>query len=202
MTDYAIPCEVIARLSILANDTPADADQRFKSLRYDNGLLIASNNRLIAVENITGPAGVFHLVLDPALVAQCRTEAPFKSVLHVTLNDMLQFASGKTTLGYSHPANCTLWNSPASKFDSWRDIVARVVDPANEPNGGMYWKAQEIALLAATAPSGSVIFERVVDVNRPAIIRDPFDENWFAMFNPWNKDLETAPPATLPGWYK
>jgi hypothetical protein len=202
MTDYTIPCEVIARLSLLSNDAPDDAGPWFKSLRYDNGLLVASNGRLVAVENIGGPDGVFHLIVDAAMIAQCKIEAPFKSVMNVAVNDLLKFASAKTTLAWSPTANCVVWSDVRSVFDSWRIIVARhVAEPAVEPQGGMYWRGREIALLASTSPSGSVVFEETIDVNRPALMRDPYDENWFALFNPWNKDLETQ-PASLPVWMK
>ncbi len=203
MTDYVIPCDTLARLSKVAEERSAtDVNEWFKTLRIDNGVAVATNSKFMAVERINGPAGIIHILLDPALVAQCEAEAAYHSTLTITAIPEMQLATAKTTLGYVYPGNCVMWSSDSPRtFDNWREIIDRVREPAAVPNGGMAWGAVGVARLAASSPSKRVVFEEVIDVSRPVIIRDTHDDNWFGIFQPWLQDQELQ-PAMLPGWFR
>jgi len=199
VTDYVIPCETIDRLSKIAD---GEENSWFGTLRIDNGCIIATGGGLMVVEWIGAPDGVIHLRLDPALLAQCATEAPFASKLTISVIDGLNIAGAKTTMGYVYPGDPIMWTGDmVNEFDRWRSVVARALVPAEAPNGGMCWSAHWIAALAASAPSGQVVFEEIIDVNRPTIMRDVTDPNWFGVFMPYMKSGD-YPAATLPSWFR
>lgn len=208
MTDYTIPCDVFARLTrVLAVESTQPTDW-FRSVRIDNGVAVATNRIIMAVENISADnVGIIHIIADPALIAQCASEAPFKSVLTISVNETLKYAVGKTTLGYVHPRNCVVWSDEPNDFDRWRSVVDLARQPVTASRGGMYWNAENIANLAASSPSGRLIFEEFIDCsgNRPTIIRDVNDYEWFGLFQPFGRNdlvggAGSFNPATLPTW--
>ena len=201
MTDYVIPCDTVVRLATVLDNFHDEADDYFRTIRIDNGLAVASNRRIIVVENIGGPSGVFHMVADPTLIQHCRTEAPFSSKLTVNVNEVLRFAVAKTTLGYVHAANCGFWSPAPTVFDDWRKHVMVTKTPAKKSVGGMIWQADVVAQLGSASPSGRVIFEQNIDaLNRPTVVRDPTDPDWFAVFHPYLDELSDVPAASLPNW--
>ena len=208
MTDFVIPCDTFVRLTNILHGMPDDIGDWFKTVRIDNGIAVATNRKILAAENVGGPAGVIHVIADQALINQCRTEAAFSSTLTITVNEVLKFAVAKTTLGYVHPGNCVLWsvdppiagNPVPNDFDRWRTVVEQCKTPAQAPRGGMFWDADMIARLAAASPSGRVVFEEIIDVTgRPTIIRDINEYNWIGVFQPFSTE-ESYQPATLPSW--
>jgi hypothetical protein len=202
MTDFTIPCDTFVRLARVLAIESSEPTPWFRSVRIDNEFALASNRIIMAVEHISrSNVGVVHIVADPALIAQCANEAPFKSVLTITVNELLKYAVAKTTLGYVHPTNCVVWSDEPNDFDRWRSVVDLTRQPAAKPSGGMYWSADNIANLAASSPSGRIIFEEIIDCtgDRPTIVRDVNDYEWFGIFQPFVK-AEHHNPATLPSW--
>jgi hypothetical protein len=201
MTDFVIPCDTFVRLSNVLHDFLPDGEPWFTSIRIDNGQAVATNRSIMAIENIGGPAGIVHVIADPALIEQCRKEAPFKSTLTITVNEPLKFAVAKTMLGYVHPGNCAVWSDAPNDFDKWRETVLRCKEPVAKSSGGMFWNADGIARLAAASPSGGLIFEETIDANgaRPTLIRDVAEHDWLGVFNPFSS-VNNQPAATLPSW--
>ena len=202
MTDFVIPCDTFVRLSNVLHNFHDAANEWFRTIRIDNGVAMATNRSIMAIENIGGLPGVIHVMADPALIQQCRTEAAFSSTLTITVNEVLKFAVAKTTLGYVHPGNCALWSDAPNELDRWRSIAQRTAEPVPASRGGMYWKADAIAQLASASPSGGLVFEEFIDATgRPTVIRDVNEPNWCGIFNPYQV-LEEYQPATLPGWLR
>ena len=201
MTEFSVPCDVIARLARVLAVESSEPTEWFRSIRIDNGVAVATNRIVMAVEHIGDNPGIVHIVADPALIAQCASEAPYKSVLTVTVNEMLRYAVAKTTLGYVHPANCAVWSDLPNEFDRWRSIVELARIPLTATRGAMYWNAENIANLAASSPSGRLVFEEFFDTGgmRPTIVRDVNDYEWFGVFQPFARG-ESHAPATLPSW--
>jgi len=202
MTDFIIPCDTVVRLSNVLANFHEDADEWFHSLRIDNGQVVATNRRIMVVENVGNNEGIFHLIVDAALLQQCRVEAPFSSKLTINVNETLRFAVAKTTLGYVHAPNCGLWSAqPRNIYDQWRNIVMQAKGTAKKSVGGMLWEADAISQIAAAAPSGRLIFEEKIDtLTRPTVVRDPDDSDWFAIFNPYLDAFGDSPAAVLPAW--
>jgi hypothetical protein len=205
MTDYTVPCDVFARLSRVIAFENDDMNEWFRSIRIDNGLAVASNRTIMAVENIHvpngNPDGIVHIVADPLLIEQCRKEAPFKSFLTITVNEVLRFAVAKTTLGYIHPGNCAVWSDKPNDFDRWRSLVELTRQAPVASKGAMFWNAENIANLAAAAPSGRIVFEEFIDAtgSRPTLVRDVNDYEWFGIFQPFGYQTAYS-SATLPSW--
>lgn len=199
MPDFIVPCETLARLANVLKVMPHFANEWFNTIRIDNGCAVASNRIVMAVERLENPnSGICHIIADKALIAQCAAEAPFKSDLVVTVIDELKYATAKTTLGYVHPGNACLWSETPNDYDRWRSIIA--LDRAKKSVGGMFWETSSIANLAASSPSGRLVFEEFIDCTRPTIVRDINDYGWFGVFNPYS-DHDRTDPATLPNWF-
>jgi hypothetical protein len=92
---FEIPCAVVGRFAKILTIMTHDANEWFNSIRIDNGLALASNRTILACEQIGGGGGVVHIKNDPALIAQCEKEAPFDSVLYVTLNEAIAVRFGQ-----------------------------------------------------------------------------------------------------------
>lgn len=195
MTDYVIPCDAFVRLSTMVRDD----DSMFRAVRFDNGQAVASDRSFMAIENIGGPSGIVHVLPDPALVAQCVTEAKFDSKLTITVIEMLKIAVAKTTFGYVHPGNCSVWIDGENPFDRWRSVVMEAATPAPKSSGGMFWSAQDIAKLAHASPSGRLVFEENIDVTRPTLVRDTLDYDWLGVFSA-HSSKDNYQAATMPTW--
>lgn len=201
MTDYTISCDAFVRLANMAAKPGDDIDPAFKTIRIDNGQAVASNRRCMSIENIGGASGIIHIVIDPALLAQCETERAFGSKLLIVVNEPLKFVTAKTSLGYSAVGNIGHFPDGYSDFDRWRQIVKQVETPAQQPSGGMFWDVHLMAALAASSPSGQIVFEPVIDCRRPALIRDIHSYDWLGVFNPYSLEWGYH-PAKITDWMR
>lgn len=199
MTDIIIPCDTFARLSTLAVDA---SDDDFRCIRLDNGIAIASNRRLMALEKINTFEGVLHIVVDAALVSQCKTEAAWGSDLIVSYTPELNIAVAKTTLGYIHPGNALVIQQVPDNYNRWREVAERCRVPSDQSHGAMFWDADLIAKLAYTSPSGRVVFEENINATgRPTLMRDITSHEWVGIFQPWSIDVNHS-PAKLQSWVR
>ena len=199
MTDYTMSCDAFVRLSHILHNLPEDIDPVFRTIRIDNGQAVATDRSFMAIENIGGATGIIHILPDAALIKQCATEAKFDSQLTITVTEMLQHAVAKTTLGYVHPVNVSYWPTGGTDFDRWREVVMEASVPAAKSSGGMFWQADGVAKVAASSPSGRVVFEENIDVIRPTLVRDILEYDWLGVFNPFSRKDHYS-PATLPTW--
>lgn len=198
--NFEIPCDVFARLSNVLRHMPDNANEWLRSIRIENNMAIASNRRILAIEQISGNEnGMVHIISDPVLIEQCRKEAPFDSKLYIAVNDMLKFATAKTTMGYIHPGNCAVFSDAPNDLDKWRSKIP--LTPAAKAKGAMLWNMEAVADLGASSPSGRLVFEEIVDVNRLLIVRDITDDKWFGGFVP-KATSDVYDPAALPRWFK
>jgi hypothetical protein len=200
MTDYVIPCETLVRLTKVLQLDGENMTDWLRTVRIDNGVAICTNRKMMVMENIGGASGVIHIIADAKLIAQCAVEAPFNSVLTITVNEQLRFAVAKTTLGYIHSGNACLWAATAENdLERWHTIVDRCRAPSTEPKGVMFWDAYNIANLAASSPSGTLVFEEIVDVTKPIVIRDMNDPDWCGFFIPSKSSIDYD-GAAIPEW--
>lgn len=202
MTEFVIPCETVARMSHILANVPEHREPHFNTILIENGVAMVTDGVVMAVELIGGNAGSAHVMFDDALKAQCKTEAPFGGKVVITVNEMLQFATAKTTFGYVHPANVVLFSPNVSPARRWREIVDKVRYPAPVAKGGMCWKTDVIARIGMASPSGKIVFEERIDLERPVLVRDLDDPNWFGMFQPFVEENISFEPALLPGWFE
>lgn len=199
MNEISVPCDTVVRLSNVIHTLPDDIDPIFRCIRFDNGLAVTTDRSFMAIEKIGEFAGIFHMVIEPALIEQCRTEAAFNGSLTITINDALKYAVAKTSLGYVHPRNVAFYPPGDTPFDRWRGVVLQSKEPAGASVGGMFWDIDGLTRLATSSPSGRIVFEEKIDTTRPSLIRDINDYSWLGVFNPFTSE-NSYQPASLPSW--
>lgn len=197
--EHIIPCETFARLVNVLKYMPKD-DPWCKSVRLEGNLAIATNRQYIVIERLeTTAPSVLHIPADPVLIEQCAKEAAFHGKMHIVANDMLKFASLKTSLGYQYPGNAGLYLDTLNVVDRWREVIPEALPKKSK--GCMTLYTQQLANLAESSPSGQLIFPEHVDWTVPVVVRDAVDPNWCAFF--YVRDSEKLnDPAHIPGWIR
>lgn len=214
MTDFAISCDAFQRLASIVEQYQPSYDRAecvSVCIQHRGGRVIAqaTNSKIAAFEYLAvtdQPDGQVLVVVDPALVEQCKTEVPFGSTLTIQTNDALQFATAKTTLGYAYPGNAAIWNaSPGNLHSFLFDKLQTEYKVLKKSVGVMHWYLDSLARLAGSAPSGRIFFPEFINTETPCVLRDPLAENWMGAFIPEMNDRdEKATPyvaATLPDWF-
>jgi len=197
--DYKVSCETLVRLQNIISVQPDEKTPWTGSIRLEANYAIAFNRQIMAIERLphNNPDQAISIILDSALLKQVKTEAPFKSDLFVTPVEALKFASAKTTMGYNHSENIVVWHDGENKIDRWREMIPK--EPNTEWVGGMFWNTAQIELLSKSSPSGCIVFQDIIDVDRPIVVRDINDPNWFGMFIGSTVEREYS-PASVPEW--
>lgn len=188
-----IPCETIVRLSNVMPRPGVEISPIFYYLRIENGLVIATDRKFMAIEHVGGNSGVIHMQLTPTLLAQCKVEAPLSSKL--TLDPTT--GTVRTTMGYAETV--PVYAAPCD-FDRWRGIVADAARECKASVGAMFWSLDDVARLASTSPSGQVVFPKFIDTGRPMLLRDVNSADWLGVFHPVSNEGLMHAPATLPSW--
>ncbi len=193
-----ISCDTIARLASLI---PTDGESIIQTLRLDNGRAIATDRKFCAVESIAPFEGVFHVRLTAALVKQCEIERQFSSTVSIVPNAALKWTTARTSLGYDVTENIGVYPDEPTAFDRWYELIVKpCLTPATQSKGAMVCTVDEVTRLAATSPSGSLVFEQFIDVSRPTILRDINSPDWCGFFLPRLNDGIYYAPATVPSW--
>ena len=199
MTEHTIPCETFARLCNVLKYLPR-ADPWCNSVRLEQNLAIVTNREYLVIERIDNPADEpLHVPADPALIAQCLTEATYHSKLHIAANSMLRYAALKTSMGYQFPGNAGLYLDEPCDLERWRSVIPTTM--AKKAKGSMCLEAGALANIALSSPSGRITLPEFVDWSLPVVARDAVDPNWCAFFYVREAD-QPHEPATIPGWLK
>lgn len=200
MTEISLSCETFLRISHITDDMPSDMHPSWSTVRFDSGCIVATDRSFMAIENFTSAKfEPFHILRDPALLAQCETESKFNSRMTIVVNEMLKFAVIKTSLGYQTTANVLYTGEIDSAWEKWKSVAQKCKEPAPKQTGPLFMSVDGIARLIASSPSGLVVFEEIIDVNRPALVRDVKDYQWIGLFHPMSLHDHYS-PATLPTW--
>jgi len=202
MVDFAIPCDTFARLAYVTNHTLQPLNPWFLSIRIENNLALASNRKVLVVEKLPWQnPGVVHVPITPEIIALCEAEKAIKSNLHVSYEPVINFASLQTTRGAKlMQGNGAVMCTEPNDFDKWREKIVDIArEPVKKSNGGMYWDAEDMANLAASSPSGRLVFPEFINVEKPTVIRDINDYDWFAVWVP-SMPNRLLTSATLPIW--
>lgn len=200
-----IPCETIVRMAHLLPSPNVEIDPIFRTLRLENGKIIATDRRFMAIEQLSERfEGVYHLAVTDVFLAQCKVEAPFSGVFDAVPTPPLRYTTGKTTFGWSPSDNLGVYPDGPTAFDNWYQmVVAPCIEPAAVSRGGMMWLLDDIQRLAASSPSGTVVFEQNIDCdNRPSVVRDLDTPDWCGFFLPRLHNGAWLGGATVPGWLK
>ena len=96
-------------------------------------------------------------------------------------------------------ADCCYWwgetDTPLAEWNEWG------TEAAVTSQGAMYWDLNHIEALIKASPSSKVRFPEFIDVNKPVVLRDYYNQNWVGVF--MARVSPTAPtiPAELPEWW-
>lgn len=208
--EFDISCDTFLRLANLPmNFKETEATPETQTIRIEfNGahiLAISTNRKFAAIErigdNAKGFKGAMHLNLDASLIAQCQVEKAFGGRIFVVYNEMLKFASCKTTMGFSVPHSIAFTDA-TPLMDKWRTWFSTA--EITKSKGAMFIDAERMNILLASAPSGKVRFPTFIDDQQPVLVRDYIDQNWLGLFmtNVKKDDgsVIRVEPATKPDW--
>ena len=197
--EHVLPCDTFVRLTNALKNMPKD-DPWCRSVRLETNLAIVTNRFYLVIERLESVApSVLHIPADPVLIEQCKTEAVYHSKMHIVANDMLKFASLKTSLGYQFAGNAGLYLDAPNVMDRWREIIPDSM-PKKSKGSMCLWTA-DLANIAESSPSGQIVFPEHIDWSQPVVIRDAVDPNWCAFFYVRESD-NPHDPAIIPGWLR
>lgn len=206
--EFNIPCDTYKRLSVIARNLNERCSEWFGTIRVEikdgDGYAIATNRTILAIEylgKIEQPNGTVHIRIDDALLQQCETEIPLDGKISVVYNEMLGFASAKTTFGFMVNGDFKFTCAADNEFDKWRKALPNELP--KKTNGAMYMHCRDMLILMQSAPSGSVVFQEHIDQHKAAIMRDTHNDKWLGLFLPErveNGKAVQCEPATIPEW--
>lgn len=192
-----IPCETIVRLASLIPTPGMDIDPIFRSLRLENGKVIVTDRRFMAIENLNFSfIGTDHIEIPPLLLARCIEGTKTAERITIISNPMIGY-----TMVADDPAVNLHVKGDTAPYDCWYEkIVKPALTSAVADNGAMSCDAVDFARFAATAPSGQIVFESPIDRNRPMVVRDIHSYDWCGFVYPRLAGGGFHQPATVPTW--
>lgn len=192
-----IPCETIVRLASLIPTPDMDVETIFCSMRLENGKIIVTDKRFMAIENLNFPfIGTDHIEIPKALLARCVEGTKTAERITIISNPMIGY-----TMVADDPAVNLHLKGDTAPYDCWYEkIVQPALTGAVADNGAMSCDATYMARFAATAPSGMIVFESPIDRSRPMAVRDVHSCDWCGFVYPRLADRVAYPAATVPKW--
>lgn len=178
---FDIKCATFVRLASICSFFEPSTQQEFRDklntvrLEIVNGrvLAIATNIKIAAIESVgftmPGEYGVAHVILDPALIAQCKYESNMDGTL--TINTIPEAALGmaQTSSGWMMPGNACYWFDE-TPLNDWRKWAPDEVE--KKSTGIMVWNAFHVQSLVESSPTGKVVFPEFIHVKKPVVLRD------------------------------
>lgn len=197
-----IPCDTIARLSHLLPDPDIDRiDDALRGFRLEDGKIIVTNRRFMAIEKVDDFKGVFHIAPHQPMIEQCKVEAQFGSAIEFTVVPSLNITTAITTMGFKINENIGLFPTEPSDMDKWYDrVVKPCIEPLQESKGPMSTTTEEMLALHRAAPSGELVFANCFDPEMPTVVRDMQEDHWVGFFRPKYENGRHRKAATVPSW--
>lgn len=208
--EFLIKCDVFKRLAAITKHFETTTDEETRQvlscvrLEYKDGryCAVATNQRIAAIQYLgetDQPDGAAHIINDDTILKQCDVEMQYDSSFHITALPEFAVTTVRSLMGWEFTGNAGIFptNTP---MDTWRKWFPD--SPVTKGRGVMYWNADQIAALAATAPSGKLYFPRHIDIDKPVIIRDLLDDSWCGLFmpKPHATEKQVDEQAELPKW--
>jgi hypothetical protein len=208
---FEIKCSTFARLASICSffepTTPQELKEQINTLRLEkvNGKTIAiiTNQKIAAIEILPqyepGEHGkAIHIVLDPALISQCKMEAFLDGSLFIDAIPEIATAMARTSSGWGYPGNACHWFSE-TVMDDWREWSG---DKIKKSDGIMAWRLAHVQALFEASPSGHIYFPRHIDATKPVVLRDKNHDGWVGLFIPKPSNTEQQlDAAELPDWW-
>ena len=208
--EVSISCDKFVRLANIARSKEHSDDLFFLRSIYicsknNHQIAISTNRKIAAIELISRKQmsdGSFMLNVEDSLLNQCETEKTFNSNLHLIHSHELSFTSAKSDLGYQHQGNAAILdNGKYNPFHTWTEWFPDQLP--SESNGGIFANLHSLKLLAASAPSGSILFPEFIDNKKPVMMKDVHDPDWIGLFIPnIGEQSRSVEPFAIPDWVK
>ena len=199
--NFSVPCHIFARmaLGVLPKDA-IDGSPDFPALRSvrlehwaGHTVIVTSNRNFLSCEFLgktDQPDG--YLNIDPSVADHCRAHSNDT----LTINGSAAWATA-TAPGFFHPANASI----VGDFPIWRKLVPTGPIPAKS-NGALALDAASLELLGKLSPSGLFVLPDRYDIDKPVLVRDIKDPDWFGLFLSLEHRNQSFKPATTPEWFK
>lgn len=196
-----IPCETIQRIARIINVIPPDENREwlrsvFIERKRDHVWIGATNATFAAIQYmgvIPGNDGII------AIKGEALPLLPSRDA-HCTINDMagLDWCMISTTDGFSYGGDAAMrLPEGIETFKAWRDWIG---PEATATGRAMFINTDGLAALANSSPSGRVVFPRIIDAEKPVIIRDIADPDWLGIFVARPSNGLFFDGATRPNW--
>ena len=195
-----IPTDTLARLSSLLPD--ASTDDPFDCFRLDNGMVMATNKKFMAVESVEPFEGVYYIRPEPTLIEQCKTEAEWSSVIEFTPVQQIGYTTAITSMGWKCGDNLGLFPTAPTDYDLWRErILQPCIEPLTESHGPVVFGSSDLSALVHSSPSGAIVLEEYSSpLRRATVCRDIDSHDWVGFFFGRIADGRQHVAATVPGW--
>lgn len=208
--DFMIKCDVYKKLAQVTKYLRPPIDTELQHLiscvrienKNNNAYAIATNKEIASIYYLgetQSENGHIDLIINDDITKQAEYESSFSSLFYVTSFPEFATATLKSLLGWEYSSNVGIFPD-STPLDKWRTWFPD--KPITSSRGFMYWDLDQLSLLANSSPSGKIYFPAHIDVEKPIILRDVYDENWCGLFipNPDYNEKQLKESAGIPKW--
>lgn len=191
MSKFVIKSEILSRFSKLST---------IRLEIKNNRQYIIGYNKYIACVQYLGECAdsdeVLYLDFNEKTLENLRFELNIGSDYIIETNPELALATVTTSLGSKYE-KFVYWLDE-DETDDWFSWFSE----SDENVGFMYWDLYQIQIMFECSPSGEIIFPEHINANKPVIVADVNNNEWFGVFIPRSDSDKPLKPATLPEWIK
>ena len=189
MSKFVIKSEILSRFSKLST---------IRLEIKNNRQYIIGYNKYIACVQYLGECvdsdEVLYLDFNEKTLENLRFELNIGSDYIIETNPELALATVTTSLGSKYE-KFVYWLDE-DETDGWFSWFSE----SDENIGFMYWDLYQIQTMFECSPSGEIIFPEHINANKPVIVADANNNEWFGVFIPRSDSDKPLKPATLPEW--
>lgn len=86
------------------------------------------------------------------------------------------------------------------EYANW-SVIPQRADTVTENHGFLFMDTNNLQQLAASSPSGHIIWPKIIDTRQPIVLNDEDDPRWNGYFNARNENYSNdIKPAMVAGW--
>lgn len=189
MSKFVIKSEILSRFSKLST---------IRLEIKNNRQYIIGYNKYIACVQYLGKCAdsdeVLYLDFNEKTLENLRFELNVGSDYIIETNPELALATVTTSLGSKYE-KFVYWLDE-DETDDWFSWFSE----SDENIGFMYWDLYQIQTMFECSPSGEIIFPEHINANKPVVVTDANNNEWFGVFIPRSDSDKPLKPATLPEW--
>lgn len=189
MSKFVIKSEILSRFSKLSTIR--------LEIKNNRQYIIGYNKYIACVQYLRECADsdeVLYLDFNEKTLENLQFELNIGSDYIIETNPELALATVTTSLGSKYE-KFVYWLDE-DETDDWFSWFTE----SDENIGFMYWDLYQIQTMFECSPSGEIIFPEHINANKPVIVADANNNEWFGVFIPRSDSDKPLKPATLPEW--